>query len=48
MVLRLFEIRRVLKDNDSLYLHCDHEADAYLRQLLVAVFGAKNFRNETN
>ena len=46
MAVRLFEIRRVLKDTGSLYLHCDHTAGAYLRQLLDAVFGKGNFRNE--
>ena len=46
MAVRLFEIRRVLKDTGSLYLHCDHTAGAYLRQLLDAVFEKENFRNE--
>ena len=45
MAVRLFEIKRVLKDAGSLYLHCDHTAGAYLRQLLDAVFGKGNFRN---
>ena len=39
MAVRLFEIRRVLKDTGSLYLHCDHTAGAYLRQLLDGIFG---------
>ena len=39
MAVRLFEIRRVLKDTGSLYLHCDHTAGAYLRQLMDAIFG---------
>ena len=51
MAVRLFELRRVLKDTGSLYLHCDHTAGAYLRQLLDAVFGngengKPGFRNE--
>ena len=51
MAVRLFEIRRVLKDTGSLYLHCDHTANAYLRQLLDAIFGngqngKPGFRNE--
>ena len=46
MAVRLLEIKRVLKDTGSLYLHCDHTAGAYLRQLLDAVFGKQNFRNE--
>ena len=46
MAVRLFEIRRVLKGTGSLYLHCDHTAGAYLRQLLDGIFGTANFRNE--
>lgn len=46
MAVRLFEIRRVLKDTGSLYLHCDHTANAYLRQLLDAVFGKQNIIDE--
>ena len=46
MAVRLFEIHRVLKETGSLYLHCDHTAGAYLRQLLDAIFGKNNFRNE--
>ncbi len=46
MAVRLFEIRRVLKDTGSLYLHCDHTAGAYLRQLLDAIFGKGNMRRE--
>ena len=45
MAVRLFEIRRVLKDTGSLYLHCDHTAGAYLRQLLDGIFGSMNFQN---
>ena len=39
MAVRLLEIHRVLKPAGSLYLHCDHNANGYLRQLLDAVFG---------
>ena len=46
MVERMLEIRRILKPTGSVYLHCDHEANAYLRQMLDAVFGESNFRNE--
>ncbi|MDE2814894.1 MAG: site-specific DNA-methyltransferase, partial [Gemmatimonadota bacterium] len=45
MAVRLLEIKRVLKDTGSLYLHCDHTAGAYLRQLLDAVFSRQNFRS---
>ena len=46
MAVRLIEIRRVLKPTGSLYMHCDYTASGYLRQLLDAVFGADNFKNE--
>lgn len=46
MALRLIELRRVLKPNGSLYLHCDPTASHYLKILLDGLFGAKNFRSE--
>ena len=46
MTMRMLEIRRVLKDTGSVYLHCDHNANAYLRQMMDAVFGQQNFANE--
>ena len=44
--VRLLEMHRILKRTGSLYLHCDHTANAYIRMALDAIFGAKNFRNE--
>ena len=46
MAPRLVELHRVLKPTGSLYLHCDPTASHYLKILLDAIFGAKNFRNE--
>ena len=46
MGVRLMEMRRVLKDTGSIYLHCDPTANAYLRMLMDTIFGRKNFRNE--
>ena len=46
MVERMIEVKRVLKPTGSVYLHCDHEANAYLRQMMDAVFGQSCFRNE--
>jgi len=46
MGVRLVELHRVLKGTGSLYLHCDPTASHYLKVLLDAVFGARNFRNE--
>ena len=44
--VRIIEMHRILRDDGSLYLHCDHTAQAYLKMLLDAVFGKQNFRNE--
>ena len=46
MGVRLLEMRRLLKDTGSIYLHCDDTATHYLKLLLDAVFGASAFRNE--
>lgn len=46
MAPRLVELRRVLKEKGSLYLHCDPTASHYLKLLLDAVFGTRNFRSE--
>jgi DNA modification methylase len=46
MTARLIELRRVLKPTGSLYLHCDPTASHYLKVILDAIFGPKNFRNE--
>ncbi len=46
MAPRLVELRRVMKSTASIYLHCDPTASHYLKMLMDAVFGAKNFRNE--
>jgi len=44
--VRLMEMRRILTDDGSLYLHIDHTAHAYVKVLLDTIFGKKNFRNE--
>ena len=46
MAQRMIELYRVLKPTGSLYLHCDPTASHYLKLLLDAMFGARNFRNE--
>ncbi|WP_420266327.1 DNA methyltransferase [Candidatus Magnetominusculus dajiuhuensis] len=46
MCVRLVELRRVLKETGSIYLHCDPTASHYLKILMDAIFGKKNFRNE--
>ena len=46
MAVRLLEMRRVLKETGSIYLHCDPSASHYLKLLMDATFGQVNFRNE--
>lgn len=44
--IRLIEMRRVLADAGSIYLHIDHTAHAYAKSLMDAIFDRRNFRNE--
>lgn len=46
MAPRLVELHRVLKPAGSLYLHCDVTASHYLKILMDAIFGIRQFRNE--
>ena len=46
MAPRLVELRRVLKETGSIYLHCDPTASHYLKILMDAVFGPQFFGNE--
>jgi DNA modification methylase len=46
MCIRLIELKRVLKDTGSIYLHCDPTASHYLKILLDTIFGKSNFKNE--
>ena len=43
---RLLEIRRILKESGTVFLHCDSTASHYLRVLLDEIFGEDNFRSE--
>jgi adenine specific DNA methylase Mod len=46
MGARLIEMRRTLKSNGTLYLHCDSTASHYLKILMDAIFGVESYRNE--
>ena len=46
MAVRLLEMKRVLKKTGSVYLHCDDTAVHYLKVVMDAVFGSRNFRND--
>ena len=46
IAVRLLEMRRILKDTGSIYLHCDPTASHYLKTLMDTLFGVENFKNE--
>ncbi|MCY4419223.1 MAG: DNA methyltransferase, partial [Cytophagales bacterium] len=46
MAIRLIELKRILKDTGSIYLHCDPTMSHYLKGLMDIIFGKNNFRNE--
>ena len=46
MSLRLRAMKRLLKDTGSIYLHCDPTASHYLKMIMDAIYGRRQFRNE--
>ena len=44
--VRLMEMHRVLRDDGSIYLHCDPTASHYIKALMDGIFSAGNFRSE--
>ncbi len=42
----MLEMHRILKPTGSIYLHCDPTMSHYLKLVMDAVFGRRNFRNE--
>ena len=46
MAARLLEMPRLLKPTGSIYLHCDPTMSHYLKLIMDAVFGRRNFKNE--
>lgn len=46
MAIRLLEMRRILKDSGSIYVHCDQTMSHYLKLLLDCIFLERNFVNE--
>ena len=44
--VRLMAMHRVLRNDRSIYLHCDPTASHYLKAIMDAIFGGKNFVNE--
>lgn len=46
IAIRLLELKRILKDSGSIYLHCDATMSHFLKLLMDFIFGYSNFRNE--
>lgn len=46
MAPRLMELKRVLKDTGSIFLHCDPTSSHYLKLLMDAVFSYNHYQNE--
>lgn len=43
---RLYEMKRLLKDTGTIYVHLDWHASHYVKVEMDKIFGADNFRNE--
>ena len=46
MAIRLIEMRRLLKENGNICLHCDPVASHYIKIVMDAIFGTESFKNE--
>ena len=46
VAIRILEMRRILKETGTLYLHRDPATSHYLKMVLDAVFGVSNYHNE--
>ena len=42
---RIIEMKRILKPNGSIFLHCNWRLDSYMWILMDQIFGVPNFRN---
>ena len=45
MSVRLLEMKRIIRPDGSIYLHCDSTAGDYLKTIMDAIFGPSQFRN---
>jgi DNA modification methylase len=46
MFPRLLQMRVLLRDHGTIYLHCDPTASHYIKVMMDGIFGHQNFRNE--
>ena len=45
MAARILEMQHIMKPTGSIYLHCDPTISHYLKLVMDATFGRKNYRN---
>ncbi len=43
---RFIQMRKTLKSNGLIYIHCDYNLSHYIKILMDEIFGFENFRNE--
>ena len=46
MTIRLLEMKRLMKESASIYLHCDPTLSHYLKLAMDVIFGRTSFQNE--
>lgn len=46
MAIRILEVKRILKDDGGICLHCDPTMSRYPKAVMDAIFGRGNFRSE--
>ena len=46
IAIRLLELKRILKETGSIYLHCDDTAAHYIKVMMDDIFGVSNYRND--
>lgn len=46
MTVRLWEMKRLLKKNGNIFLHCDPTASHYIKVIMDGIFGHDSYRNE--
>jgi site-specific DNA-methyltransferase (adenine-specific) len=43
---RVLACKRIMRDDASIFIHCDHNSSHIVRQILELVFGSENFQSE--
>ena len=46
LAFRLIELKRIIKSDSTIYIHCDDKASHYIKVCMDYIFGQSNFKNE--